>query len=468
MKRPRSAAIYARISKDITGEQLGVQRQLQDCRELAREMDWTIGAEYTDNDRSAFNGKIRPQYRLLLEDLRSGLRDGLIIWHADRLHRSPVELEEFIDLCEDRAFAVATVRSGALDLTTASGRTIARIHGAIARGESERMGERMRRSNRQAAEQGRPATRGPRSYGYTRDGMTIVEAEAAVVRVLAERFLAGESIAALTRWLNDSEIPTATGGTVWWSASVRQLLRSARVSGQREYHGEIVAPGTWPTIITPEQTTRIRRTLDAPERKTLRTPSRYLLTGLLRCGRCDRPLISHPKHGVPGYDCRRDVGKGACGKLSIVAEPLDEYVRDLVLTALDGPELAAAMLRRSQPGTDADALAGKILADEDKLTGLAEDYAAGEITREQFKTATAILQKQITANRERLATLDGHGELARYLGQGEQLRDRWHASLSLDQRRAVIRSIVEAVTIHPATVGTSRFDPDRAEIRWRV
>ncbi|VII97676.1 Recombinase [Arthrobacter sp. DR-2P] len=35
MKKPRSAAIYARISSDQTGEALGVTRQLEDCRKLA-------------------------------------------------------------------------------------------------------------------------------------------------------------------------------------------------------------------------------------------------------------------------------------------------------------------------------------------------------------------------------------------------------------------------------------------------
>lgn len=467
MSQPRSTAIYARISKDLTGERLGVERQLEDCRALARELGWPVGDEYVDNDKSAYSGKARPEYRRMLDDLRSGARDGVIAWHADRLHRSPAELEEFIIVADSAGAEIRTVRSGRLELDNATGRMTARIVGAVARSESERMSERMKRGNRQRAEQGRPNTRGRRKFGYEKDAVTIREDEAAIIRELAERFLAGESLVSLVRWLNDNEIPTATGHGTWWSAGLRKLLHSARISGQREYHGEIVAAGQWPAIITPEQTTRIRRILDDPARRTLRTPSRYLLTGLLTCARCKRPLISHPKSGVPAYDCRRDVGRDACGKLSIVAEPLDELIRDMVLDALDGPELARAMLTRSDPNTTAENLASQIRADEDKLTQLAEAFADDVLTPAQLKAATTKLRRRIAAARDQLATLDGRRELGRYLGHGNELRTRWQ-TVNLDQRRAVIRSVVDAVIIHPAKPGGGRFDPDRAEIRWKI
>src|SRR3954447_6662012 len=49
MKTMNAAAIYARISSDQTGEGLGVQRQLEDCRRLALERGWTVAGEYIDN-----------------------------------------------------------------------------------------------------------------------------------------------------------------------------------------------------------------------------------------------------------------------------------------------------------------------------------------------------------------------------------------------------------------------------------
>src|SRR5207249_3922881 len=68
---PRAAAIYCRISDDRQGHALGVTRQEQDCRALADRKGWPIADVYVDNDLSAYNGKNRPSYRRLLDDIKA-------------------------------------------------------------------------------------------------------------------------------------------------------------------------------------------------------------------------------------------------------------------------------------------------------------------------------------------------------------------------------------------------------------
>ena len=132
----RRAAIYCRISRDKEGAGLGVDRQEQDCREVAARLAWEVVAVHADNDLSAYSGKPRPGYEALLADLRADVADAVICWHTDRLHRSPVELEEYIAVCDPRAVPTQTVRAGPLDLATPSGRMVARVLGAVARHES--------------------------------------------------------------------------------------------------------------------------------------------------------------------------------------------------------------------------------------------------------------------------------------------------------------------------------------------
>ena len=55
-------ALYARISKDRNGEQEGVTRQVDACRDLAEQRGWTVVAEHVDNDISAYSGKKRPGF----------------------------------------------------------------------------------------------------------------------------------------------------------------------------------------------------------------------------------------------------------------------------------------------------------------------------------------------------------------------------------------------------------------------
>jgi len=114
---PNAAAIYARISSDPTGEQLGVTRQIEDCKALADRRGWPVSDVYVDDDRSAYSGKPRPEYRRLLDDIGCGAVDAVIVWHADRLHRQPRELEEYIDVCQPRAVPTYACISGLVDLS---------------------------------------------------------------------------------------------------------------------------------------------------------------------------------------------------------------------------------------------------------------------------------------------------------------------------------------------------------------
>ena len=101
------AGVYVRISSDPDQARAGVERQRQDCVAHCEGRGWEVVGVYEDNDISAYSGKARPAYRRLLEDLKAGTIDAVVAWHPDRLHRSPRELEEFIDVVESTGAAVS-------------------------------------------------------------------------------------------------------------------------------------------------------------------------------------------------------------------------------------------------------------------------------------------------------------------------------------------------------------------------
>src|SRR2546430_2502409 len=96
----KRAGIYVRISSDPAGLRAGVERQRTDCRRFCEARDWDVTEVYEDNDTSAYSGKARKGYAKLLDDLSAGVIDAVVVWHPDRLHRLPRELEDFIDLIE--------------------------------------------------------------------------------------------------------------------------------------------------------------------------------------------------------------------------------------------------------------------------------------------------------------------------------------------------------------------------------
>ena len=133
---PAAAAIYARISSDPEGDHLGVSRQIADCVTYAAHRGWPVYDTYVDDDRSAWSGKARPAYRRVLDAICAGEIDVVVIWHADRLHRHPRELEEYIEVCEPRGVATFACISGRVDLSNPDGRLVARMLGAVAAHES--------------------------------------------------------------------------------------------------------------------------------------------------------------------------------------------------------------------------------------------------------------------------------------------------------------------------------------------
>lgn len=66
---------------------------------MCRSRGWAVAQCFEDNDSSAYSGKPRPAYDRMLAAVEAGAVDAIVTWHNDRLHRSPKELEAFIDLC---------------------------------------------------------------------------------------------------------------------------------------------------------------------------------------------------------------------------------------------------------------------------------------------------------------------------------------------------------------------------------
>jgi site-specific DNA recombinase len=87
--------------------------------QLAVHRGWKVVGVCVDNDMGASNGKPRPAYQRLLNGLSPGLVEVVIIWDLDRLHRRPAELEQFLELADQRRVSLASV-GGDIDLATPS------------------------------------------------------------------------------------------------------------------------------------------------------------------------------------------------------------------------------------------------------------------------------------------------------------------------------------------------------------
>lgn len=463
---PARAAVYARISSGGNGQQLGVKRQVADCRALAERRKWPVAEVYVDDDRSAYSGKVRPEYRRLLEDIRSGHVDAIVVWHLDRLHRQPKELEEFFEACDAAGVTRLASVTGDVDLATHDGRFMARILGAVSRKESDDKSRRIRRKALELAQAGKLGGGGTRPYGFDTDRITVRPGEARIIRECARRILAGDSLRSLCNDLNQRGVSTVTG-VPWTSTQMRNMLTAPRLSGQREHRDEIVAKAEWPAIITPFDTDRLRSLLRDPSRRKNRTVRRYLLKGLLRCHACGSRLAARPRQdGQRRYGCCRGPGLPGCGKTWILSEPVEAFVVDAVLYRLDTRNLADALAAPHASNAAQDA-AADLERDQQHLDELATAYGDSAISLREFLLARKPIEQRIDSARRRLTRQRGASALDGLVGDGPGIRARW-STLSLARQHAVVAAVLDHVTVGPAVRGLNRFDPSRLSPLWRV
>jgi site-specific DNA recombinase len=451
-------AIYTRISDDQTGERLGVTRQLDDCLALADRLGWEVVARYDDNDISAYNGKIRPQFEAMLDAMKRGEIDALVCWHTDRLYRSMKDLERLIEIADVSRVQIRTVNGGDLDLSNSSGRMLARILGSVARQESEHKGERQRHANVQRAEAGTWQTVW-RPFGYTMTGEPL-EPEATAIRTAVADVLAGKSIRKVSMEWTAAGLRTTIKGDGWNSPRVRRVLVNPRYAGLKVHRGKVVGKGDWTPLIDEDTHRGLVAYLSDPARiKNTSFERKWIGVGVYQCGRCGGPMKTgqpHKSRKTRYYVCREHM------HLVRVAEPVDELVTDLVLRRLSQPD---AKLLLDDKDIDIPQLQTDRNGLQARLDELADAFAEGAIDASQLRRGTSKLRATLAGVDSQLADAARSDPVAGLIANRRQVRQRWDES-SPAIRGQVIDALM-TITIMPCPPGQRVFDPRYVQIDWK-
>lgn len=459
----RQAIIYARISRDREGGGLGVARQIEDCRALAEHLGWDVLDVIEDNDISAYSGKVRPGYQRLLAELRAGRANAVVAWHTDRLHRHPLELEEYISICEAHHVATHTVKAGDIDLSTETGQAIARTLGAWAKQESGQKGERIRRQKRQAAEAGKYRG-GARPYGYERDGTTIREDEAAVVRHVATELLAGRSLGSLVREANERGAVTPAGKP-WNQVAMRLMLLRARNAGLIEHNKEIVGKAQWEPLIPQGQWLAVVALLKDPRRRTnfAGPEPKYLLSGIARCGVCeDKMVVVTSGNGRRAYSCR-----ASRGHVSRLQDRVDLLIRGVMVERLSQEDVASLLAQDDDSEARLEAARAKIAEQTTLLDEMGVMFMRKQITRGALTAATAEGEAEIAKAQAIIDAATAGNDLS-WLAKAPDPAQAW-LDAPLDKARTVVDALLSVKVLRAPRGVRSGPVADRKyiEMEWK-
>lgn len=443
--------LYLRMSQGDGAP--GHERQLKDCRALAAELGKTVRHIYKDTE-SATSGARRDDFEKLL----AGNPPGIITWHEDRLIRTTKDLERVIALRVN----VYPVKSGRLDLSTPTGRAVARTVVAWAQYEGEHKAERQRSANLQRAEQGKPWASGRRAFGYLPRYAGLVETEAALVRSLFEDVLAGVSLRTIAGRWNAAGVKTTQGNT-WTTAALRVLLRNPTYAGRRRLNGvEVADLQGVPPLVDRDTFAAVQVVLDDPARLTSDKGGRgplYLLSGVARCGLegCGAKLHSGKGRHRDGSPYRL-VRCAECLRISRAAEPIEGYVTEVVLARLRRKD-AAKLFRAARP--DVKPLQKRAGELRKQRMALAADLS---VDLEFAKTRDRRLRDELREIETEIAAKSSASAL-RAFASGREPGEVW-AELDIAGRREVIRELAE-VEVLPARRGRHPFDPETVRVTPR-
>jgi site-specific DNA recombinase len=461
-------AIYARISKDDDERALGVARQMADSQAIAAVRRWPVAEPYIDNDLSAFKAQVRrPAFERMLQDLKAGLLDGLVVYDLDRLARQPADLERILSIFDSRpGLRFATVQ-GDLDLMSSDGRTMARVLIAFANKSSMDTSRRTARKHLELAQAGEPVG-GTRPFGWQRDKRTLEPAEADALSRAASDVINGTALHTIAAQWNEQGLMTPRGNT-WEKTILKRVLMSPRLAGWRVHRGTIAlnqqgtpVRGAWTPILSCETWEALTAVLRDPKRtgdpRNHVGARRYLLSGVVVCGLCSTPMYGAwwKKGERHNYTCPIPTGSpGGCGKVAITGPPVDALISSLVLARLSEESV-------QPPSREWDG-AGELAELKGRRAQIMSAFASGSLRAEAAFPAAEALSARI----DQLAADRGEHRRAEFRSAAapSDVTTAWHG-WSLDQRREQIRDLLSAVLIRPAARKGAPFTPDRISAVW--
>lgn len=454
-------ALYVRLSREDgdreESDSIANQRDML-AEFAAAQDDLAAPAFYTDDGYTGTDFD-RPGFRRMMDDLRAGTVNCVIVKDLSRFGRNYVGVGEYLEqvfpLLDVRFISINDRVDSFLDPRSVNNLVVPFkniINDEYCRDISNKVRASLDLKRRQGKFIGSFA-----SYGYRKDpadhSRLLVDGQAAaVVRDIFDWFVGGMSVLGIAKRLNEMGVPNPSAykrrqgmnyrhpasdklDGLWPDSSVRRILRNRlytgtmvqgknRIKSYKLHVSEAVPEADWievaathEAIIPAElferaQALFTRDTRTAPAQKEV-----YLFSGFLRCADCGRAMhrktISQPYGDYHYYICStfKKQHSGACTKHTIRSDRLEQAVlealRHQIALAVEMDELVAEINRSSTRGHNAKRLlderaqleAEREHVEQMKLS-LYPDWKAGDISREEYHQLKAQFE-------QRQAGLDG-------------------------------------------------------------
>src|SRR5712675_301807 len=312
--KPVRCAIYTRVSTEhgLDQEFNSLDAQYDAASAYIKSQahaGWTLIRPRYDDGGYSGGSTDRPDLQRLLDDIRSGKLDVIVVYKVDRLTRSLADFAKLVELFDAHSVSFVSVTQQ-FNTTTSMGRLTLNVLLSFAQFEREVTSERIR--DKIAASKRKGLWVGgmvPFGYDAKDRKIWVNEEEAERVRIIFRRYLELSSLATLMADLGQQGIVTKlrtlksdkiVGGVPFTRGGMSYLLRNRFYLGEVAFKGEVL-PGEQLAILDRElfDAVQVKLSEQKNNHQTLRTTSNALLMGRLFDDRGNGMTPSHTcKQGV--------------------------------------------------------------------------------------------------------------------------------------------------------------------------
>jgi site-specific DNA recombinase len=410
----------------------------------------------------------------------------LVVYCLDRLSRDPTHgvilTEELEKYGVNLEAVIENVDNSDL------GKLISYIRGFSSKLETEKIRERTIRGRMQRAKEGRQPG-GRALYGYDLvEGRHVANEEEAKVVQMVFRYLVndGMTLRSIQKRLNGMGVLTRKGTAFWQRSVLHRLVREQAYTGEWHYNKTTQRPpkadinsllekvkpkDKWVPVSIPAIISR--ETFDAAQRQLARNAEfcnrnirrQYLLSGLIRCGKCGYSYNARTLRDTIYYTCNSKLGHVnavSCESHGVRGDIIEPVVWDCVKELLSQPKLIIEQMEKRDLEMEESgylqeslkAIGRKLAKKKLQIDKLLEAYTIGaidaELLKRQMAKVKAEQQKLVVAKQDLKKQLQATANQKLNTDSIEAFCNKISSvfgSLSFTEKRFILREVLDKIVI---------------------
>lgn len=298
---PLKYCLYARKSSEAEERQaLSIDSQIKEMLTLAQRDGINVVDMYRES-HSAKDCGMRPVFNELINDIRIGKFNAILVWHPDRLSRNAGDLGALVDLLDQKK--LIEIRTHSQRFTNnPNEKFLLMILGSQAKLENDNKSINVKRGLKTRVEMGLWPSVAPTGYLNHPDRnmkcQVIVDPlRSHVIKLMFEKAAYDNmSTRKLFQWLKDDVKFTTKNNKPLTISNIQVILRNNFYMGLIEYprkSGKWYA-GKHEPIISQELFKRVQERLDSF--KSEKADHEFAFTRLMKCGMCKSGITAQEKH----------------------------------------------------------------------------------------------------------------------------------------------------------------------------